>query len=624
MTTGQTISLIVSIVFGAFILIGMLIGLKRGLKKSIIRFITIAVAIILTFVLTGLLSAAVSNIKLPIDGGKTISEAITDAVQNNEALSSFMNDTPILADAVGKLPALITTLISFIIVFLNLKLITFIVYFILSRALPENLTDHKVKMGAGKRLGGAAIHGVSIFLCLAMIMLPLLGFTSVCNRDDFSKVAASFAGEGDEKGISDAEVVVYDTVAFNVYRTIQVEKLGRAYLNNVAKVTDNNGEQIPLMDELEQVVHLLAKGEEKGFLSKVTSGDTEQIVSIFDDEQYTYEFAEILYDSHIVRDTLPSLVTLLMRSVGQSSQIPEEILNPSLAKVSGSLRNAFAKFDNRESNIKMIAGILSSIGSVAGIGDAGPSALILMAGKLLGGFQGNADLKEAFDGMIDILTEMPAVSDALGQFGDIKEVLKNGDITKIAETAAASADIFKYVMEASESGEGLNPEDTVGLIEKIAQNVDKDTVENLKSVLNEDLLTSMGMSGEGIDDALDVMFTVLDEFAAADGKDSYAAEADAINNIVCIAMTGGDGLNTDSIETIFNSAKDSSLIGSTLDSISDKGLVLFDAKNSGEADNIADTINKLYEEGGKTGGDAEILLSLAKMLNIEDKVNIGR
>jgi len=169
--------------------VGILFGAIRGFKRSWIRLCFIAGTGIVALFLAPVTAGAFGSIRLPLDGdGRvTLEQWVTNMVSENDTLYSFMNNFGDAADFVFGIPFAILSLLSFIALFIILRIVTWIIYAILVRFVARrrrDATGNKVPLGKGSRWLGVlfgAITGLVVFLFLWM---PMHGLVHTANRID--------------------------------------------------------------------------------------------------------------------------------------------------------------------------------------------------------------------------------------------------------------------------------------------------------------------------------------------------------------------------------------------------------------------------------------------------------
>ena len=164
-------------VLGLTMLISVLYGLKRGLGKSLVRFITVAISAAASFI------AAKSALGMlsPIWEGKTILEltrlvpGLSESLPENmvNLLSSF--EAEAMMPLVSLMVSLFILPILFVAVFYLVKLVSWIVFFILSCI----LGFMKRKKNGLSRLLGAAVGAAQGLVICAVIMTPIVGILSI-------------------------------------------------------------------------------------------------------------------------------------------------------------------------------------------------------------------------------------------------------------------------------------------------------------------------------------------------------------------------------------------------------------------------------------------------------------
>lgn len=176
----KTITLMLDILFVLVVLSGFLWGLKRGLKKSVNRLLLVIISIAVSLVLAGLITNGIFHLSLfKIDGATTINEYI-----NNLANKYIGEGHYYTAEAILVLVKGVVNLISFVLVFIVVKFISWIVFLFIARdskakkAENAKLKEFGYKPKKYRWLGSlvGAIQGALIAFCL---FIPISGISGV-------------------------------------------------------------------------------------------------------------------------------------------------------------------------------------------------------------------------------------------------------------------------------------------------------------------------------------------------------------------------------------------------------------------------------------------------------------
>jgi len=159
------------IVLGAAVLIlgiNVIVGMSRGLKRGLLRLVLIAVAAVAAFFVAGALSDAVGAALVP---------KIQELLSSNPDLSSFFGENPEMLESVDAVAQMLVGPILLLLCYMVLKLITWLIYFILCKLL------HIKKEGALIRTTcGAALGLVIGVVGLVAFVTPVMGYTQLLSR----------------------------------------------------------------------------------------------------------------------------------------------------------------------------------------------------------------------------------------------------------------------------------------------------------------------------------------------------------------------------------------------------------------------------------------------------------
>lgn len=177
---GTIVTVALLVFIGISALIGFLFGLKRGLPKATVRLCTVIVAIVGAFLIAMLLG----NWFIGTMENKTIQDVIRGFYPDYESLPEDMRNIigNFDAESAQYLLALPLFLVAvpavFIVLFYVLKLITLILFWIISAI--AGMSSYK-KSGASKFGGGMVglIQGVLVSL---VVLIPIVGYTGIVEQ----------------------------------------------------------------------------------------------------------------------------------------------------------------------------------------------------------------------------------------------------------------------------------------------------------------------------------------------------------------------------------------------------------------------------------------------------------
>ena len=200
---GAYISLAVYLILGAAILSGVLFGLKRGFGKTVVRLVTVIISLIAAY----FIASSISGWLATFFAGKTLNEAVLAFIdwirgfapgfnveipqQIQDILTYF--DAETAQHLLSLILCLIITPIVFAIVFYILKLVTVLIYWLVT--LMCGMVSFK--KGFLSTIGGALVGVVQGFVISLALLIPIAGFTQLagearaavqeCEAPDYTK-----------------------------------------------------------------------------------------------------------------------------------------------------------------------------------------------------------------------------------------------------------------------------------------------------------------------------------------------------------------------------------------------------------------------------------------------------
>ena len=250
------ISLVILGLFALTMLSSVVFGLIRGFGKALLRFITVAFSFIVALMVATLALDKLSGywegmtlLELINSLNATLSGAIPEFTPETEALiASFDVDT--IEPIVNLLGAVIILPITFVIIFFLLKIVTWIVYFILGGILS---IMKKEKSGLSRLLGGAigAVQGLLIF---AVVMVPISGYVSMVKD-----LREPLTAEGMPEEVVDTVNQAYDVALSSLTEDPVINffsALGsRAMFTSISTVK-MDGEKVDMSGELKSLLNI--------------------------------------------------------------------------------------------------------------------------------------------------------------------------------------------------------------------------------------------------------------------------------------------------------------------------------------------------------------------------------
>ena len=180
--TPEIITTAVIVAFLVILLAGFLFGLVRGFNKSLVRILLVVAMLVLTFFIVPKITQAamtldISSLGITI-GGNT-------ATSVGDIVVSLLNQIPQVADIAGTdayatiinvVPQMILNVVLFIVVFIALRLVSMIIYWIISGiCFNKKKTEGKNK----HRLLGSLVGVVQNFLIFLVILVPVVGAINI-------------------------------------------------------------------------------------------------------------------------------------------------------------------------------------------------------------------------------------------------------------------------------------------------------------------------------------------------------------------------------------------------------------------------------------------------------------
>ncbi len=185
---GAYISMAIYIILGIAILGGIIFGLKRGFGKTVVRLITIILSLVVAYIIASSLSGWIASFFV----GQTLDEVVLSFIQwiqgfaPNVTVEIPQNIQDVLAyfDAetaqhlLSLIICLFITPVLFAIVFYILKLLTLIIYWLITLMCGMVGT----KRGFFSAIGGALVGVVQGFVISLALLIPLAGFTQLATE----------------------------------------------------------------------------------------------------------------------------------------------------------------------------------------------------------------------------------------------------------------------------------------------------------------------------------------------------------------------------------------------------------------------------------------------------------
>ena len=204
----MTIHIVLLIIAIGSILFDMLMGLKRGFFPALIRFSVILLSAVFAYFFSGWLSATVMHTSITTDLGTfTVEETFITFLKSQEGVEEAFALSPVIEQIVFHLPEVISHEVSFLLIFIILRILTRPVtavlgYLIFTRrwnridreakqaklaskkkkkvsaeSTEEGLDPSPVKVPRARRFrsGGMLIGVAEAVVCISVLMVPIFG-----------------------------------------------------------------------------------------------------------------------------------------------------------------------------------------------------------------------------------------------------------------------------------------------------------------------------------------------------------------------------------------------------------------------------------------------------------------
>lgn len=347
-------TLALTLLFAWIVVISAVVGLIRGLNKSVIRLMTLVLAIILTFLIAAPVTRAIAQ-GVKIDG-MTLGELIVGALREGDMVASLLDTMPLLQEMILVMPVFAISLVTFPVVFVILKFVTWIVFLCVQKPLRRAIfkddgdayDDKPAGLRVGLRFAGMGVGIISGVMIVGMLLTPTLGlFTILPEADNVDKMLDTMV---EQKMVSadTAELVsqsygVTDCTLVRTYNTLFVDKAGRAYLNSVSKVR-LDGKTVCLTNELDALLNTVQMAFNDGALELMSAAkNPKDLYTFLSDRDRVEASMNSLFASSVMRDAIPEIMTLAMKSMAQSMHVPADkdaVYDAMLDKVAQAVRDS--------------------------------------------------------------------------------------------------------------------------------------------------------------------------------------------------------------------------------------------------------------------------------------------
>lgn len=171
--------------------------------------------------------------------------------------------------------------------------------------------------------------------------------------------------------------------------------------------------------------------------------------------------------------------------------------------------------------------------------------------------------------------------------------------------------------------EGGNEEAIVNSLTSLINNLNEFTIGLLPTIFSDETVASMGIPQEYAEATYGVIETLLKELMKLKDAQDYDNEVKAILSLYNLATTGVENFTEDNIIDLFGHAMQSDAIFNTLVSVSESnpfGIEIPDAASRAE---VANTIEQIYAESGKTQREKDVANAIAVLLGVEEELNLA-
>lgn len=332
----MNVSMVISGIVLFFVLVGVLVGAIRGLKKSAVRVGVVVLSAVLAVWLSvscanNILQTEIGNCSaevnefLGIDGvcqpsDTPLFEAVKNVMMANETLSDFMEVAPTLTAFIMVTPQVLIAESIFVFLFFIIKLVLGIPEMILKAIFMRKKEGEKGHHGWGALVG--AVQG---FFCACVVLVPLLGMTSLLG----TAVEAAYALPDHEHGesadlIESIEVVDHEFLspltrdpAYRFLKATGIRYLCVETFYSLSNVT-YNGERISYLREVNDLLPVALHFVEIGNIDYENMNEQ--------DAAFLGDLVSSITHSHLASVTISEVVS----NVSNKLLVGEEVLGITL------------------------------------------------------------------------------------------------------------------------------------------------------------------------------------------------------------------------------------------------------------------------------------------------------
>jgi len=231
----STVSLVLSIVVLAFVLLGAFLAYRRGLVRSALRLGTVILAAVIALIVAIFLKDTIGS----------LFESAVHGALDGEGFAAITDASPTMTDLIIGLPGALAGPFVFLTLFIILNSIFLIVYHILKRIpifhikLTNKLLDHIL---------GAAVGAVSTLILVSCFLIPFAGYVNVAD-DVLTNVEHTDLDEDSSQEIIEIHQNYVTPFASNIAFTISDTLLGDVVFETLFSC-DVQGDTVNLVDEI--------------------------------------------------------------------------------------------------------------------------------------------------------------------------------------------------------------------------------------------------------------------------------------------------------------------------------------------------------------------------------------
>jgi hypothetical protein len=133
----------------------------------------------------------------------------------------------------------------------------------------------------------------------------------------------------------------------------------------------------------------------------------------------------------------------------------------------------------------------------------------------------------------------------------------------------------------------------------------------------------MGVPAEYAEATFSVIETLLKELMKLKGADDYDNEVNAILSLYNLATSGMEDFTEEDIPELAAYLMDSDAIFNTLVSVSTSNPFGIEIEDEATRVDLVEGIEEFFAQSGKSQREREICIAIAKILGVDDMLNLG-